>query len=294
MQTLRAGGIGLVLAALVSATAAGQRNVQPADPGAPTVGAWRGTIRAGADAPTPLVLSIIKRGDSYAGAINIGGANEIPLRRVTVDANRLAVESGVESKIGTLALTADLLLDGNKMSGTGTMSVGPLPVAVTIELQRQPRADVLQPTVEQRAAYFVGRWTFEYLGGEFAPLSPGSRTGTATFTGNGTDAVTAEIAGTADGKPYREQWSMTFDPATQMLAVVERRSGGPEVLSVGNWQTPLAIRFTAAPVRDQGRRYQLRRLLRVLSDSSFNVVEEFSIDGGPYRRLGQATFEKVR
>ena len=67
-----------------------------------------------------------------------------------------------------------------------------------------------------------------------------------------------------------------------------------QLLSVANWQTPLAIRFSTAPVREGGHSYQLRRLLRVLSSSSFNMTEEFSVDGGPFRRLGQATFEKVR
>ncbi len=292
-QTMRVGSLAVV-AVLAAASVAAQRGAPRAAQNEPVVGAWRGTIRVGDGAPTPLVLSVVKRGDTYAGAINLGGANEIALRQVRVAANHVAIESGAESKMGTIALAADLTLEGTKLVGGGTLSVGPLPVAVTIELQRQGRADVLQPVVEQRTAYFVGRWTFEYLGGEFPPLSPGSRAGTATFTSTSPDAVTGAIDGTVDGKPYREQWSMTFDPATQMLAVIERRIGGPELLSVANWQTPLAIRFTTAPVHEGGRRYQLRRLLRVVSGTSFNVTEEFSVDGGPFRRLGHATFQKVK
>jgi hypothetical protein len=240
---MKAGTFVLALAVLTAQRA-------PADP---AVGAWRGTIRTGVDAPTtPLVVSIVKRGDDYAGAINIGGANEIALQRVTVAGGRLTLHSAADSKIGAIALTAELTLDGNKATGAGTLLVGSLPTSILIELQRQQRADVLQPVVEQRAAYFVGRWTFEYLGEEFLPLSPGSRTGTATITATSQDAIAGAIKGTVDGKPYREQWSMTFDPATQMLAVIERRAGGPELLSIANWQTPLAIRFTTAPVREGG------------------------------------------
>ena len=290
---MRVAPLAIVLAVL-SVEAAAQRNAAPAVPSDPAVGAWRGTIRAAPEAPTPLILSIVRRGDTYAGAINVGGANEIALRRVTVAGNHVTIESGAESRIGAIALAAELMLDGNKLGGGGTLSVGPLPASVTIELQRLPRADVLQPVVEQRAAYFVGRWTFEYLGGDFPPLSPGSRSGTATFTSTSPETIAAVIDASIDGKPHREQWSMTFDAATHMLAVVERRAGGAELLSVANWQTPLAIRFTTAPVDDGGRRYQLRRLLRILSDTSFNVTEEFSVDGAPFRRLGHATFEKAK
>lgn len=283
---MKAGTLVIALAVLTA-----QRTAAPAEP---AVGAWRGTIRAGTDAPTPLVVSIVKRGDTFTGAINIGGANEIPLRRVMVAAGRVTIESGADSKIGAITLTADLTIDGNKATGAGTLLVGSLPASVIIELQRQQRADVLQPVVEQRTEYFVGRWAFEYLGGEFLPLSPGSRTGTATITATGRDAIAGTIEGNVDGKPYREQWSMTFDPASQMLAVSERRTGGPELLSVANWQTPLAIRFTTAPVQEGGHVYQLRRLLRVVSESSFIVTEEFSVDGGPFRRLGQGSFEKAK
>jgi hypothetical protein len=291
---MRAGLLAMVLCFLAAASTAAQRGGPPGAAREPIVGAWRGTIRVAAEAPTPLVLSVVRRGDRYAGTLNFGGANEIVLRRVAVDGSRLSVESGADSKMGAVAITAELTADGNKLTGVGTLSVGSLPVTVAIELQRLPRADVLQPVVEQRTSYFVGRWTFEYLGGEFPPLSPGSRTGTATFTSANPAAVTGTIDGDAGGTPYREHWSMTFDATTQMLAVIERRAGGFELLSVANWQTPLAIRFTTAPVREGGRSFQLQRLLRVVSDSAFTVTEEFSVDGGPLRRLGQATFEKVR
>ena len=290
---MRVASLAIVLAVL-SAHVAAQRTAAPAVPGDPAVGAWRGTIRTAPETPTPFLLSIVKRGNTYAGAINVGGANEIALRRVTVAGNHVTIESGAESRIGAIAIAAELTLDGNKLGGAGTLSVGPLPASVTIELQRQPRADVLQPVVEQRAAYFVGLWTFEYLGGEFPPLSPGSRTGTATFTSTSPETIATIIDASVDGKPHREQWSMTFDAATHMLAVVERRASGPELLSVASWQTPLAIRFTTAPVDHGGRRYQLRRLLQIVSDTSFSVTEEFSVDGAPFRRLGQATFEKTK
>ncbi|MGQ0735032.1 MAG: hypothetical protein ACT4QD_15420 [Acidobacteriota bacterium] len=287
-------GVSALALVVLAASLNAQRSAPPGVARDPAVGAWRGTMRVGAETPTPLVLSIVRRGDGYDGAINLGGANEIPVRRVTVAASDVRIEAGAGSKLGEIVIALNLTLQGDTLGGGGTLSVGPLPVAVTIALQRQMRADVLQPVVQQRASYFVGRWSFEYIGGVFPPLSPGSRTGTATFTSTGADAVDGTIDGAIDDRPYRERWSMTFDPATQMLAVVERRAGGLELLSVASWQTPLAIRFTTAPVREGGQSYQLRRLLRVISSSSFTMTEEFSVDGGPFRRLGQATFEKDR
>jgi hypothetical protein len=37
----------------------------------------------------------------------------------------------------------------------------------------------------------------------------------------------------------------------------------------------------------------LKRVIQVLNDVSFDIVEEFSIDGGPFRRLGNARYSKV-
>jgi hypothetical protein len=171
--------------------------------------------------------------------------------------------------------------------------VGPHRFNVTIELQRRARADVIQPQVEQRAEYFLGRWAFEYLGGEFPPLSAGTRTGTATFTQAGSpNFLSGVIDGEVGGKKYQERMSIGFDPATKTLAVVERRADATELLSVANWQSPLAISFTTSPVRSNGRTYQLRRVLQVYSDVAFDMTEEFSIDGGAFRRLGNARFTK--
>ena len=278
---------------LAAPPATAQPDARPAAADESAIGAWRGTIGVGAEDTVPLVLSLAKRGDETVGAINLGGANETPIRSVIVDGRRASIETEADSKLGRVSLAADLTVDGNTLSGSGSLAVGPLAVAVAIELTRQRRADVLQPVVEQRAAYFAGRWTFEYLGAEMPPLSPGSRDGTATFTSTSPHSVTGEIAGDLDGRPFSEEWRMTFDPDTSMMAVVERATGAPELLSVANWQTPLAIRFTTAPVVVRGQSYQRRRLLQVLSEVSFRVTDEISVDGGPFRRLGHATFEKA-
>jgi hypothetical protein len=64
---------------------------------------------------------------------------------------------------------------------------------------------VIQPHVEPRPDYFVGRWTFEYVGAEYPPLSAGTRSGTATFARTGaSNFVTGRVDGDVAGKTYQE------------------------------------------------------------------------------------------
>jgi hypothetical protein len=63
-------------------------------------------------------------------------------------------------------------------------------------------------------------------------------------------------------------------------------------VSLGNWRSPIAISFLTSPMPANGKTYQLRRLLSVTSESAFEVTEEFSVDGGPFRRLGNAHYTK--
>ena len=78
-----------------------------------------------------------------------------------------------------------------------------------------------------------------------------------------------------------------------MLAFVERRPGGVELVSVASWRSPIAITFHTSPVQENGKTYQLRRLLSVTSPTAFDVTEEFSVDGGPFRRLGNGHYTKL-
>jgi hypothetical protein len=91
----------------------------------------------------------------------------------------------------------------------------------------------------------------------------------------------------------QERLSIGFDPEAKSVVLIERRSDGLEMVSLGNWRSPLAISFLTSPVQDKARRYQLRRVISVTSDSAFEVTEEFSVDGGPFRRLGNGRYTKV-
>jgi hypothetical protein len=273
---------------VVSATLAAQSSD-------PVVGNWRGTLTSAAGGESPIIITIVKKGDGYSGSTNgLNASSESALKRVTVTGASLAIEAADESKLGAVGFIANLAAEGNSLKGSGTVSVGSQKFDVTLALQRRPRAEAIQPHVEQRIEYFVGRWKYEYLGAEYPPLSPGGRTGTVTFTRMGsTNFVSGRLEGELFGKPYQEQLSIQLDPDTYALAFVEKRPEGVELVSVANWRSPIAITFQTSPVQANGKTYQLRRMMSVMSTTAFDVTEEFSIDGGPFKRLGNGHYTKL-
>jgi len=261
----------------------------------PVVGNWRGTLKNAQGVDSPIIITIAKKGDVYAGTTNgLNATSEIPLKKLTIDGAKVTLEASAESRLGDVALTCELTAEGSAMRGAGVLAVGAQRFDVTLALQRRPRAEMIQPHVEQRADYFIGRWTFEYLGAEYPPLSTGTRAGTATFTSDGGQFVTGRIDNDAGGRKYQDTLKIGFDPDTNMLVVVERRSDGFELASLGNWRSPIAITFVTSPVRADGKTYQLRRVISVTSNTAFEVTEEFSVDGGAFKRLGKARYTKAQ
>ena len=261
----------------------------------PVVGNWRGTLTAAGGSQSTFIITIAKKGDGYAGLTNgLNATSETPLKRLDVAGNKVTIEASDDTRLGAVALTGELTVDGNAMKGSGALTVGGQKFDVTFALQRRPRAEVIQPHVDQRIDYFVGRWAFDYVGADYPPLSGGSHSGQATFTRRGTsNFVDGRVEGDLAGKPYREQISIGLDPATNAMAFVERRGNGVELVSVASWRSPIAITFETSPVAAGGKTYQLRRLLSVRSATAFDVTEEFSIDGGPFRRLGAGHYTRI-
>jgi hypothetical protein len=263
----------------------------------PVAGNWRGTLTSAPGVTSPIIITIAKRGDVYSGSTSgLTATAEIPLKKLMVNGTHVTLEAGSESRLGDVMLTGDLTTEGTTpatMSGKGTLTIGGQHFDVTYALQRRPRAEVIQPQVEQRIDYFSGRWTFDYLGAEYPPLSTGTRSGTVTFTKVGaSNFVAGKLDGDVAGKAYSESLSIGLDPDTNMIVFQERHANGTELVSVGNWRSPIGISFVTSPVAAGGRSYQLRRFLHVTSPIAFEMTEEFSIDGGPFRRLGTAAFTK--
>jgi len=284
----RLGVLALLAAASVPAAA---------QPSAPTgaAGHWVGMIYSqGAALESPFTLTIVRDGDTYTGVTSgLNETGEVPLNTVAVKGSAVTFSVHSASAAGPVTLSGELTLEGATMAGVLTIGVGTQRQTTKLTLQRRNRRDVAQPQVQQRIGYFTGRWTFEYLGGEFPPLSAGPRSGTATFTALGEAFVRGELTADLDGKPYREEITIGFHAETYSMSFLERKPGGVEVLSVATWASPIAIKFVTAPIQADGRTWTLRRLLSVTSDVAFSVSEEYSVDGGPFQRLGSARFTRV-
>jgi len=149
-----------------------------------------------------------------------------------------------------------------------------------------------QPTQRQGLDYFVGTWSFTWTGRE-SPLTPGPRTGTVTYTrlGDG-QFLEAKTDGKAEGSgAYQDTATLAWHDGQKIMAIHERLSGA-DVLSLGDWTSPISIRFESAPIKVKTDTVRLRRTYGIVSAQSFTVSEEISTNGGPFVRLGGGVFSK--
>ena len=284
----RLGWMMVLLAAGLAAPALAQSD--------PWAGTWRGELTSGSDAGTSVSLTLAAGGEGgYTGLVNGLAPNaEVRLDRIVVDGGQVTVAAATDTDFGPLSFVYTLIRDGRELSGIGRVTAGGHGFDVSLALSRARRADVPQPQIEPRIGYFSGRWRFEYTGGEFPPLSVGTREGTVSF-----EALPAGpfVRGRAEsdlfGEPYEEVWTIGFDEATRAVVWVERRPDGGTLTALGNWTSPIAITFLTAPVEADGRVHVLKRVVRTTSDSAFAVVDEFSVDGGPFRRLGNGSYLRI-
>ena len=262
----------------------------------PWAGTWRGELTSGPEASSPVSLTLVAGDDGgYTGLVDgLAPNHEVRLDRVVVDGEQVTVEAAADTDFGPLSFVYTLIRDGRDLSGIGRVTAGGHGFDVTLELERARRADVPQPQIEPRIGYFSGRWRFEYIGGEFPPLSVGTREGTVTF-----EPLPAGpfVRGRAEsdlyGEPYEETWAIGFDEATRAVVWLEERPDGRTLTALGNWTSPIAITFLTAPMEADGRVHVLRRVVRTTSDTAFAVVDEFSVDGGPFRRLGDGAYLRI-
>ncbi len=254
-------------------------------------GTWRGALTTGSDS-TDVTLTIVAQDGVLTGVVTgFTSSTEVRLSDVRVGDTELTIEGATETDFGPLAFAYDFTRDDDVLVGDGRVMLGAHGFDVSLELTRARRTEVVQPQVEQRISFFTGEWTFEYTGGEFPPLSIGTRTGSVSFSlvEHG-PFVKAQVTGEVFGEAYQEAWTIGFDEETQAIMLREELSTGQQLLSLGDWTSPIGITFLTAPVEAEGRIYVLRRMMRVVSDTVFSVTDEFSVDGGPFRRLGNGTY----
>jgi hypothetical protein len=285
-------------------------------------GRWEGTTQS-PQGERPTTATFKKEGSGYSGTIT-GMRGDMPFKEVKVDGDKVTAVAQVETGQGSVTINYSFTLQGDNLKGKGDVDFGgqnfsfdvilkragegaspaaapqaqpqqPAPQPGQQQSQDQPRPqrrDVPQPQQKQSLDYFVGQWTFKWIGRE-SPLGPGPRDGTITFkkTADGKSLESRAESKTDEGT-LQESAVIGFDEATKMLTFNERR-GSVQITSKGDWSSPISIRFTIDPIKVKGQTLQLRRTISVVAAHSFTVTEELSVDGGPFQRLGNGLYTKV-
>jgi hypothetical protein len=151
-----------------------------------------------------------------------------------------------------------------------------------------------QPQQKQSLDYFVGTWNVTWSGRESA-FSPGPRTGTLTFTRLGSsNFLGMRGEGKSDAGAYKESGTLGWHEGQKIVVMREQLANGVDVLSIGDWTSPIAIRFESAPVTVQGQTLTLRRTFGIVSAQSFTITDEMSTDGKVFTRIGNAVVGKSK
>lgn len=288
------------------------------------VGRWEGKVQSPqGERETNLVIT--KEGDVYTGKMPGMRGADLQLKDFKIDGDKVTAKADVETPQGAITINYSFTLAGETMKGQGALDFGGQSITLDIDLKRvsatagapaaaaaqqapaqQPpqgqgqgqgqqrqRIDVPQPQQKQSIDYFVGQWSYKYIGRESA-LWPAPRECVVTFTKR---ADGKSVDGVADckheGGAFKDNLAVVFDDATKTLSFTEKLGSGATLTSKGDWTSPISIRFTIDPVTAKKQKLQLRRTIAVVAAHSFTVAEELSEDGGPFVRLGSAVFSKV-
>jgi hypothetical protein len=297
----------LVLTATASLTRAGQSAPSSLD------GKWVGTVDSIQGQGRATMTLKKSSGEGYTGTMSrLIGQGEIPLADVSLEGDKVTAKGQMDSPQGAFDIKFSFVLSGDSLKGKGEIEFNGQTFEIKYDLNREGSAaaaaaqatqskagrpqtggQVPQPHQKQGLDYFVGRWKYTWVGRDSELGRSDPSEGSITFTRTAPD----KISGVNDsGAPSGLFWGVTavgFDEGTKHLTFEEHRAKGLDMKSVGDWTTPISIRFEIPPLKADGHTVNLRRTISVISGYSFTVTEELSVDGEPFERLGQGTFAKV-
>ncbi|MBI1761083.1 MAG: hypothetical protein HYR56_06560 [Acidobacteria bacterium] len=284
-------------------------------------GRWEGETNS-MQGKRPTTVIFKKEGAGYTGrTAGLRPNTEAKLYAIKVEGAKVTAKADFETPQATVTIDYTFTLAGDALTGEGALDFGGNAIKIEVSLKRvstdtegalfsaaqqqqtpqpgqqqarpQQRQIVEQPQQKQSLDYFVGAWTYKYVGRESA-LAPAPREGTMTFTKNA-DGKSATGVGTGkhDAGVYKESMNLVFDEATKLLTVTETTSAGVKLNSKGDWRSPISIRFSYDAITVKGQKLQLRRTLSIVAAHSFTITDELAEDGGPFVRLGNAVYSKV-
>lgn len=276
-------------------------------------GRWEGNVQSPLG-ERPASASFKREGEGYTGAIT-GLRGDMPFKEVRLEGEKVIAVAQVDSPQGVVVVNYQFLLQGETLKGKAEVEFGgqsysfeydlkrvstdPTPPATTAQSQQQAgqqraaRVAVPQPTQKQALEYFAGSWSYKWLGRE-SPLGPGGPfQGTMTFTPH-PDGKFLEglIEGTSEAGPSKSSVIIAYHADKKLLVSVEPRETYT-IVAVGDWSSPIAIRFDIAPIKIKGQTIRLKRIINIVAAHSFTLTEEFSIDDGPFQRLGNGAATRV-
>lgn len=287
------------------------------------VGRWEGKVQS-PQGERETYLVIKNEGCVYTGAMpGMRQDVEIRLKDFKIEGDKVTATGDVETQQGAITINYAFTLAGETMKGQGSLDFGGQAFTFGIDLKRvsatptaasagqqatqeqeqtqrqgqgqqRQRVSVPQPQQKQSIDYFVGQWSYKYIGRESA-LWPAPRECVVTFTKRA-DGKSVEGVSECkhDGGAFKDDLVIVFDEATKTLNFTEKLgASGATLTSRGDWSSPISIRFTIDPVTAKGQKLQLRRTISVVAAHSFTVAEELSEDGGPFVCLGSAVFSKI-
>jgi len=283
------------------------------------VGRWEGKAQSPqGERDTSLVIR--KEGDVYTGVMpGMRQGMEIQLKDFKIDGDKFTAKADIETPQAAITINYSFTLAGETMKGQGSLDFGGQSITIDFDLKRvsadapaasagqQPgaqgqgpgqgqqrqRVEVPQPQQKQSIDYFVGQWSYKYIGRESA-LWPAPRECVVTFTKRADGRSVEGVSECKhDGGAFKDSLVIVFDEAAKTLGFTEKLGSGATLASKGDWTSPISIRFAIDPVTAKGQKLQLRRTISVVAAHSFTVAEELSENGGPFVRLGSAVFSKV-
>jgi len=286
------------------------------------VGRWEGKAQSPqGERETSLVIR--KDGGVYTGVMpGMRQGMEIQLKDFKIDGDKFTAKADIETPQAAITINYSFTLAGETMKGQGALDFGGQSITIDFDLKRvsadagaaapagqQPgaqgqgqgqgqgqqrqRVEVPQPQQKQSIDYFVGQWSYKYIGRESA-LWPAPRECVVTFTKRADGRSVEGVSECKhDGGAFKDSLVIVFDEATKTLVYTEKLGSGATLASKGDWTSPISIRFAIDPVTAKGQKLQLRRTISIVAAHSFTVAEELSEDGGPFVRLGSAVFSKL-
>ncbi len=293
-------------------------------------GRWEGKTQS-PQGERPTTATFKKEGDAYTGTIT-GQRGEMPLKDIKLDGDKVTAKAEVETPQGALTINYAFTLQGDALKGTGLLNFGGNPISFDLDLKRSggsaqaspaappsapnarpaaeaagsaagasggaqaartQRPSIPQPQQQQSLDYFVGQWSFKYIGRE-SGFGPAPREGVLILTKRADGQAVEGVANCKhDGGVFKESYVITFDQATKVLNFSVKQPDGVNLKSTGDWSSPIAVRFKTESVKVKGTTLQMRRSMSIIAAHSFSIADELSEDGGPFVRLGSAVFSKV-